>query len=89
MFGSDIYGMDNTAEAIGGLDETNKYDSTMLLNEQRHVGKIYIPKKGRSTIADKVDKNRSQLLHTVLKPSQEEISRGGQEYLSTFKGKNN
>lgn len=47
-----------------------------------------MPKKGRSTIADKVDKNRSQLLHSVLKPDAKQISDGNREYVSTFRNMN-
>ena len=41
------------------------------VSETRYVGTTYIPKRGRSDIANRIDNNRSQLLHSVLKPSQD------------------
>lgn len=58
-------------------------------DQQRHLGSVYIPRKGRSSIADKNDRNNSQILKTVLKPSREEIENGLKEYTSSFRQKNN
>ena len=76
------------SEVITSGNEVDRLDETLIFNESRHLGGCYMPKKGRSIIADKVDKNRSQLLHSVLKPDAKQISDGNREYVSTFRNMN-
>lgn len=77
-------------KTIQGLKtDEQKMEDKQLFDEKRFIGSTYIPRRGRSNIADRIDVYKSQLLHNVIKPSEASLNKASNEYLNNIKKKDN
>jgi len=63
------------------------HDQTMVSSEQRHLGTVYVPRKGKSTLRNHPNQQASSLSN-VLSPNDDQKSQWQKEYVNSFKAKN-